>query len=69
MGYTIMNEKLRYKFKNSDNAARRDVLTFEAYLRGEITKAQAIYELETHNGQYMTPEQFDYYLVNLGYTL
>lgn len=64
-----MNEKLRYKFKNSDNAARRDVLTFEAYLRGEITKAQAIYDIEKHNGAYMTPEQFDYYLINLGYTL
>ena len=64
-----MDERLRYRFKNNENAARRDILTFEAYLKGEITKAQAIYELEKHNGQYMTSEQFDYYLVNLGYTL
>lgn len=62
------NEKLRYRFKKGKTPAEKDAATFEAYRHGEITKAEAIYQIEKHNSQYMTPEQFDYYIEVLGYT-
>lgn len=63
-----MDEKLRYPFRHNESIAQKDATTFYLYSTGRISKLVAIASISACNGAEMSVEQFDYYVVNLGYT-
>lgn len=62
-----MDEKIRYKFKKTEDAAKFDKMIFEAFRNIKISKANAIRQISHNNGVEMTEKQFNYYYKNLGW--
>lgn len=58
---------MRYPFRHNESIAQKDATTFYMYSIGRISKLVAIITISANNGAEMTVEQFDYYVVNLGY--
>ena len=62
-----MDEKIRYKFKKTEDAAKIDKMIFEAFREIRISKANAIRQISHNTGVEMSEKQFNYYYKNLGW--